>query len=66
MLPLLQGSAETLTRRGGKLYHLPIAYFLLKIPKIIKIQWRTFELQLKTSGILFMGQYRRRFVLPVL
>jgi len=35
--PVLQGSAETLVRLGGKLYNLSIAYFLINIPaKILK------------------------------
>jgi len=32
VFPVLQGSADTLVRRGGKLYHLSIAYFLRNIP----------------------------------
>jgi len=37
VFPVLQGSAETLVRLGGKLYNLSIAYFLINIPaKILK------------------------------
>ena len=32
VFPDLQGSADTLVRRGGKLYHLTIACFLRNIP----------------------------------
>ena len=46
MFPILQGSAETLNRRGGKLYRLLIAYFQRNIrAKIIKIQGRILKLQ---------------------
>ena len=59
MFSVLQDSAETLIRlirRGGKIYHLAVAYLLRNIPaKIIKIQRRMFELQLKAwVGDLFM------------
>ena len=31
-VPVLQGSADTLVRLGGKLHHLSIAYFMQNIP----------------------------------
>ena len=52
---VLQGSAETLIRWGGKIYHLQIACCLLNIlPKIIKIQQCLLDLQRKMSGVFFI------------
>ena len=46
---VLQGSAETLIGRGGKLYQLSVAYFLRNIPaKSYKNLRRIFDLQVKT------------------
>ena len=45
VFPVLQGSAETLTRRGGKSHHLPITQFLRNIPaKTVEIQRHILEL----------------------
>ena len=56
---VLQGSAETLIRSGGKIYHFLIAYFLINISaEIVKIQQCLLELQLKCrGGVLFEAVY---------
>ena len=57
MFPVSQGSADTLVKRRGKLYHLSIAYFCETfLPKIIKIQLCILELLLKCRRFLFMRQ----------
>ena len=51
-LSVLQGSAETLFRCGGKIniFQLPKLYVIF-MPKIIEIRKCSFKLQLKTSGV---------------
>ena len=60
MFPVLQGSADTQIRRGGKLYTFQLPTFCETfLPKSIKIQICILDLQLKILGILFYEAQRR-------
>ena len=60
-LSVLQGSAETLFRWGGKINHISIQlpkHYVIFMPKIIEIRKCSFKLQLKMSGVFFETQCR--------